>query len=60
VAQTGHIVRLKNCPGHVHDSKQAIPFLRETIDASAPASADAWPWSSAWTPPSSSAGFCSS
>jgi hypothetical protein len=27
---------------------------------SAPDSAGAWPWSSAWTPPSSSAGFCSS
>ncbi len=32
VAQTGHILRLKNRPGNVHDSKQAIPFLREVID----------------------------
>jgi hypothetical protein len=32
VAQTGHILRLKNRPGNVHDSKQAIPFLREIID----------------------------
>ena len=32
VAQTGHILRLKNRPGNVHDSKQAVPFLRELID----------------------------
>jgi DDE family transposase len=32
VAQTGHILRLKNRPGNVHDSKQAIPFLRDIID----------------------------
>jgi Transposase DDE domain len=32
VAQTGHILRLKNRPGNVHDSKQAIPFLRDLID----------------------------
>ena len=32
VAQTGHILRLKNRPGNVHDSKQAIPFLRGIID----------------------------
>ena len=32
LAQTGHIVRLKNRPGNVHDSKQAAPFLREVID----------------------------
>ena len=31
VAQTGHILRLKNRPGNVHDSKQAVPFLREVI-----------------------------
>jgi hypothetical protein len=31
VAQTGHILRLKNRPGNVHDSKQAVPFLRELI-----------------------------
>src|SRR5713101_8141415 len=30
-AQTGHIVRLKNRPGNVHDSKQAVPFLGELI-----------------------------
>ena len=29
LAQTGHIVRCKNRPGNVHDSKQAGPFLRE-------------------------------
>ena len=28
----GHILRLKNRPGNVHDSKQAIPFLRDIID----------------------------
>ena len=33
VAQTGHILRLKNRPGNVHDSKQATAFLREVIDA---------------------------
>ncbi len=33
VAQTGHILRLKNRPGNVHDSKQAVAFLRELIDA---------------------------
>ena len=32
VAQTGHILRLKNRPGNVHDSKQAVAFLRELID----------------------------
>jgi len=33
VAQTGHILRLKNRPGNVHDSKQAVAFLREMIGA---------------------------
>jgi len=28
-AQTGHILRLKNRPGNVHDSTQAVPFLRD-------------------------------
>ena len=32
LAQTGHILRLKNRPGNVHDSKQAGTFLREVID----------------------------
>jgi hypothetical protein len=32
LAQTGHILRLKNRPGNVHDSKQAVTFLREVID----------------------------
>jgi hypothetical protein len=32
VAQTGHILQTKNRPGNVHDSKQAVPFLREMID----------------------------
>ena len=32
VAQTGHILRVKNRPGNVHDSKQAAAFLRELID----------------------------
>jgi len=31
VAQTGHILRLKNRPGNVHDSKQSAAFLRELI-----------------------------
>src|SRR3989441_11154806 len=29
LAQTGHILRVKNRPGNVHDSKQAVAFLRE-------------------------------
>ena len=33
LAQTGHILRLKNRPGNVHDSKQAVPFLRDLIDS---------------------------
>jgi Transposase DDE domain group 1 len=33
LAQTGHILRLKNRPGNVHDSKQAVSFLRELIDS---------------------------
>jgi hypothetical protein len=33
VAQTGQILRLKNRPGNVHDSKQAVAFLRELIDS---------------------------
>jgi len=32
VAQTGQILRVKNRPGNVHDSKGAEPFLRELID----------------------------
>ena len=32
LAQTGHILRVKNRPGNVHDSKQAVAFLREVID----------------------------
>ena len=31
LAQTGHILRVKNRPGNVHDSKQAGAFLREVI-----------------------------
>ncbi len=32
LAQTGHILRAKNRPGNVHDSKGAVPFLRELIE----------------------------
>lgn len=32
LAQTGHILRVKNRPGNVHDSKQAVAFLREVVD----------------------------
>ena len=32
LAQTGHIVRVKNRPGNVHDSKGAVVFLRDLID----------------------------
>jgi Transposase DDE domain group 1 len=32
LAQTGHILHRKNRPGHVHDSKPAVPFLRDIID----------------------------
>jgi Transposase DDE domain group 1 len=31
LAQTGHILRVKNRPGNVHDSKQSGAFLREVI-----------------------------
>jgi len=33
VAQTGHILRVKNRPGNVHDFKQSAAFLRELIHA---------------------------
>jgi Transposase DDE domain group 1 len=33
VAQTGQILRLKNRPGNVHDSKGALDFLRQEIHA---------------------------
>src|SRR3989441_1388582 len=32
LAQTGHILRCKNRPRNVHDSKQAVAFLREVIN----------------------------
>lgn len=32
-AQTGHLLRLNNRPGHVPASKQAVPFLRDILDA---------------------------
>jgi len=32
LAQTGQILRLKNRPGNVHDSKGAVAFMRELID----------------------------
>jgi hypothetical protein len=32
LAQTGHILRCKNRPGNVHDSKQAVAFVRDLID----------------------------
>jgi hypothetical protein len=32
LAQTGHILRVKNRPGNVHDSKGAVAFLRELIE----------------------------
>lgn len=31
VAQTGHILQLKNRPGNVHDSRGAVRFVREAI-----------------------------
>ena len=34
VAQTGHILRVKNGPGNVHDSKGALAFIRELIAVS--------------------------
>jgi len=33
LAQTGHILRLKNRPSNVHDSKQAVAFVRELIES---------------------------
>src|SRR3990172_11941303 len=32
LAQTGHILRVRNQPGNVHDSKGAVGFLRDPID----------------------------
>jgi len=32
LAQTGHILRVKNRPGNVHDSNGAVVFMRELID----------------------------
>jgi hypothetical protein len=32
LAQTGHILRVKNRPGNVHDSKGAVAFVRDLID----------------------------
>jgi hypothetical protein len=32
LAQTGHILRVKNRPGNVHDSHGAVDFMRELID----------------------------
>jgi hypothetical protein len=32
VAQTGHILRVKNRPGNVHDSRGAVTFLRDLIE----------------------------
>jgi hypothetical protein len=32
LAQPGHILRVKNRPGNVHDSNQSVAFLREGID----------------------------
>src|SRR5260370_3917624 len=39
VAQTGQILRLKNRPGNVHDSKGAEPFIPDFIDDLRPPSA---------------------
>ncbi len=32
LAQTGHILRVKNRPGNVHDSRGAVSFLRDLIN----------------------------
>ena len=32
LAQTGHILRVKNRPGNVHDSNGAVAFMRELIE----------------------------
>lgn len=32
LAQTGHILRVKNRPGNVHDSKGAVSFLRDLME----------------------------
>jgi Transposase DDE domain group 1 len=32
LAQTGHILRVKNRPGNVHDSKGAVNFLRDLME----------------------------
>ena len=58
VAQTGHILRLKNRPGNVHDCQGPSPSCASSSTTSAPGSAGAWPWSSAWTRPFSRRRFC--
>lgn len=32
LAETGHILRVRNRPGNVHDSKGSVEFMRELID----------------------------
>jgi hypothetical protein len=50
-AQTGHIPRLKNRPGNVHDSRGAARFVHDLIDELRGGSADGRRWSSAWMRP---------
>jgi hypothetical protein len=47
-AETGQILRLKNRPGNIHDSKGAEAFLRELIDECVAAWAERWRCNSAW------------
>src|SRR2546426_1441634 len=58
VAQTGHILRIKNRPGNVHDSKQSAAFLRELIDRVRRRLVGACRSSSAWMPRFSSLRCC--
>ena len=52
VAQTGHILRVKNRPGNVHDSRGAVTFLRDLIeDLRVRLREEVYPWSFAWTGP---------
>src|SRR5713101_7372053 len=49
LAQTGQILRLKNRPGNVHDSKGAAAFVRELIGRSASAWGARYRSNFAWT-----------
>jgi hypothetical protein len=32
IAQTGHFLQVRNRPGNIHDSKGALPIIRDCIE----------------------------